>query len=83
MMSFSTGTGLECDGIVGPELELPLGQSAGPGCCGFLQKQVTKAGSAGFRPLPLQCQSQFFPDEGIDRLFRGRIFCVPFTDGVT
>ena len=69
MMHFSTGTRLECDGIVGSELELPLGQSAGPGCCAFLQKQVTKGGSAGFCPLPLRCQSQFFPDEGIDRLF--------------
>ena len=47
MMPFSTGTGLECDGIVGPELELPLGRSAGPGFCAFLQKQVTK-GRRGF-----------------------------------
>ena len=42
MMSFSTGTGQECVGIVGPELELPLGRSAGSGCYAPLQKQVTK-----------------------------------------
>ena len=29
MMSFSTGAGLERVGIVRPELELPLGRSAG------------------------------------------------------
>ena len=42
MMSFSTGTGLERIGIVGPELEMSLGRSAGSGCCAPLQKQVTK-----------------------------------------
>ena len=81
MMYFSIGIGLEYDGIVGPKLEQPLGRSAGPGCCAFLQKQVIK-GVDGFHPLSLRCQSQFFPDDGIDRLFRGRIFCVPFTDGM-
>ena len=48
MMPFSIGTELECDRIVGPELELPLGRSAGPGCCALLQKQVTKGGRRGF-----------------------------------
>ena len=81
MMHFLIGIGLECDGIVGSELELPLGRSADPGCYAFLQKQVTK-GVEGFHPLSLRCQSQFFLDEGIDRLFRGQIFCVPFTDGM-
>ena len=42
MMLFSTGTGLERVGSVGPELELPLGRSAGSGCYAPLQKQVTK-----------------------------------------
>ena len=48
MMPFSTGTGLERDEIVGPELDLPLGQSASPGCCTLLQKQVTKGDRRGF-----------------------------------
>ena len=48
MMPFSTGIGLERDGIVGPELELPLGRSAGSGCYAPLQKQVTKEDRRGF-----------------------------------
>ena len=47
-MSFSTGTGLERVGIVGLELKLPLGRSAGFGCCAPLQKQVTKEDRRGF-----------------------------------
>ena len=31
MMTFSTGTGLERVGNVGPEVELPLGRSVGSG----------------------------------------------------
>ena len=42
MMPFSTGTGLERVGIAGPELELPLGRSAGSGRWTHLQKQETK-----------------------------------------
>ena len=42
MMSFSIRTGLEHVGIVGPELELLLGRSAGSRCYAPLQKQVTK-----------------------------------------
>ena len=42
-------------------LEL-LGRSIDSGCQAPLQKQETK-GSAGARPLPLQCLSQFFPVE--------------------
>ena len=61
-------------------LEL-LGRSADSGCRAPLQKQETK-GSAGARPLPLQCLSQFFPvGEKIDFLENG-VLCVPFTDGV-
>ena len=42
MMPFSTRTGLERVGIVGPELELSLGRSAGSGRWTPLQKQETK-----------------------------------------
>ena len=41
MMPFSTEIGLEHVGIVGSELELPLGRSAGSGCWTPLQKQET------------------------------------------
>ena len=40
-----------------------------------------KVGRRGLRPLPLRCLSQFLPERK-DRLLRGRMFCVPFTDGV-
>ena len=55
MMHFSTRTGLERVGIVGPALELLLGWSAGSGCCAPLQKQVTKRigkGSPVAAPMP-------------------------------
>ena len=55
MMLFSIGTGLERVGIVGPELELSLGRSAGSGCCAPLQNQVTKGdrrGSPVVTPMP-------------------------------
>ena len=42
MMPFSTGTGLERVGIVGPELELPLGRSLDLDAAPPLQKQETK-----------------------------------------
>ena len=42
MMPFSTRTGLERIGIVGPESELSLGWSAGFGCWIPLQKQEIK-----------------------------------------
>ena len=82
MMPFSTGTGLERGGNAGPELELLLGRSAGSGRWTPLQKQEKKKGSTGARPLTLRCLSQFLPDERKDQLLRGRIFRVPFTDGV-
>ena len=47
MMLFSTGTGLERVGIVGPKLELPLGRTAGSDFCAPLQKQVTKGDRRG------------------------------------
>ena len=81
MMQFSIRIGLERVGVVGPELELLLGWSAGSGCWTPLQKQKQRE-SAGARPLPLRCLSQFFLDERKDLLLIGRMFCVPFTDGV-
>ena len=80
-MPFSTGIGLERVGVVGPELELLLGLSAGSGRWTPLQKQKQR-GSAGARPFPLRCLSQFFLDERKDQLLIGRMFCVPFIDGV-
>ena len=81
MMPFSTEIGLERVGVVGSELELPLGWFAGSGCWTPLQKQRQR-GSTGARPLPFRCLSQFFFDERKDQLLKGRMFCVPFTDGV-
>ena len=46
-------------------------------------KNKKQRGSAGARPSPLRCLSQFFPVEGKEQLLRERMFCVPFTDGVT
>ena len=42
MMHFSTGTGLECVGIVRPELELSLDRSVGSGHWNPLQKARNK-----------------------------------------
>ena len=47
MMFFSTETGLERVGIVGPELELPLGRFGGSGRSTPLQKQETKGDRRG------------------------------------
>ena len=82
MMPFSTGTGLEHVGIVGPALEPSLGRSAGSGCCAPLQKQVTKrigGGSPIAAPMPKSALSH-----RKNRLtaLGGRMFYVPFTDGV-
>ena len=63
-----------------------IGTSAGPVRWFWMlcssAKISNKGGSTGARSLPLRCQSQFFPDERKDQLFKGRIFYVPFTDGV-
>ena len=48
MMSFSTGTGLERVGIVGPELGLLLGRSAGSGRWTPLQKHERRRVGWGF-----------------------------------
>ena len=47
MTSFSTGIGLERVGVVGPELELPLGRFAGSKRWTPLQKKKTKMISRG------------------------------------
>ena len=49
-MLFSTGTGLECVGIAGPELGLSLGRSAGSSV-GLLCKNKKEGGSAGASPV--------------------------------
>ena len=65
MMHFSTGTGLERVGIVGPELELSLGRSVGFGRCTPLQKQERKRigeGSSVAAPMPksiLSCGREY------------------------
>ena len=48
MMPFSTGTGMEIVGIVGPELELSLGWFAGSECGTPLQKQERRWVGGGF-----------------------------------
>ena len=47
MMFFSIGTGLKRVGIIGQELELPLGRSGGFGRWTPLQKQKTKGDQRG------------------------------------
>ena len=81
-MPFSIGTGQERVGIAGPELDLSLGRSAGSRRRTPLQKQERKKGWRGLRSWPLRCLSQFLPERK-DRLLRGRMFCVPFIEGVT
>ena len=81
MMPFSIGIRLERVGIAGPELELPLGRSAGSGRWTPLEKQETKrigGGSPVVALMPksvLSCGREY-------QLLRGRMFWVPFTDGV-
>ena len=50
MMLFSTGTGLECAGVVGPELGLPLGWSTGSGAA-LLCKDKKEEGSVRASPV--------------------------------
>ena len=55
MVPFSTGTGLERDGIVGSKLNCRWA-----GCCALLQKQITKrigGGSPVASPMPKSVQS--------------------------
>ena len=80
MMPFSTETGLERVGIAGPKLELPLGWSTGSGRWTPMKKQERKridGGSLVAAPMPksvLSCEREY-------QLLRGRMFCVPFTNG--
>ena len=65
MMHFSTVIGLERVKIVGPELELSMGRSAGSGRWTPLQKQETKGiggGSPVAAPMPksvLSCGREY------------------------
>ena len=49
---------------------------------GLLCKNKKQKGSAGARPLPLRCLSQFFPVEEKINCLGNEVLCVPFTDGV-
>ena len=68
MMSFSTGTGLERVGDVGPELGLLLGWSAGSGHWTLLQKQETRRVGGGFA----RCRS----DASVSSSLRENIDCL-------
>ena len=73
-----TTAGLVCGlWIVGPEIGLLLGLSAGFECDTPLQKARKKVGQRGFRPWPLRCLSQFLAERK-DRLLRGRMFLRTF-----
>ena len=80
MMPFFNRTELERVRVVGPDLDcywaglqaLALHSSV---------KTRNKKGRRGLRPWPLRCISQFLYERK-DRLLRGRMCCVPFTDGV-
>ena len=80
--AFFNRTGLEHVGVVGLEFGLLLGW-AGLQVLASLSfsKMRKKKGWRGLRTWPLQCLSQFLPDRK-DRLLKGRIFCIPFTEGV-
>ena len=91
MMSFFNRTRLKRFGVVGSEIGLPLGWSAGSGCgtAGLQSLDVTllckdkkeRKGQQGLCLWPLRCLSQFLYERK-NRLLRGRMCCVPFTDGV-
>ena len=90
MMPFFNWIGLERIGVVGPEIALLLGWSAGSeyGTAGLQSLNVTllckdkkDKGSAGLRLRLLRYLNQFL-SERKDKLLRGKMCCVPFTDGV-
>ena len=82
---------MERFGVVGPKIGLLLGWSAGfgYGTAGLQSLDVAllykdkkeRKSRQGLRPWPLLCLSQFL-FERKDRLLRGRMCCVPFTDGL-
>ena len=90
-MPFFNQAGLERIGVVGSEIGLLLGWSVGSGCgtAGLQSLDVAllckdkkeRKGQQGLRPWPLRCLSQFLYERK-GRLLRGRMCCVPFTDGV-
>ena len=93
MMLFFNWTGLERIGVIGPEIRMLLGWSAGSGSSGrryvrgwaglkalgvaLLCKNKKEGGSARLRPWPLRCLSQFLAERK-DRLLRGRMFLCTF-----
>ena len=91
MMPFFNRIRLERIGVVGPEIGLLLGWSASSGCgiadlqfldVALLCKDKRKRkGWWELRLWPLRCLSQFLSEEK-NGLLRGRMCCVPFTDGV-
>ena len=98
MMPFFNRTRLERVEVVGPEPGLlwtglkALDRRAGDrtaaelvcSLCAWLfsaKRTRKKKGRQGLRPWPLRCLSQFL-SERKDRLLRGRMCCVPFTNGV-
>ena len=97
MMFFSNRTGLERIGgrsagpgllWTGPKaLDRQAGDRTAAGlacrhrCYSPLQKQERKKGRRGLCPWPLRCLSQFLSKRK-ERLLRGRMCCVPFTDRV-
>ena len=91
MMPFFNRTRLEYIGVVGPEIGLLLdwSASAGYGTVGsssldaalLCKDKKKEKGRRGVLPWPLRCLSQFL-SERKDRLLKGRMCCVPFTDGV-
>ena len=81
MLPFFNRTGLERVGVFGPDLDCCW---AGRQALALLSSAKTrkKKGRRGLRPWPLRCLSQIL-SERKDRLLRGLMCCVPFTDGVT
>ena len=66
--AFSTGTGLESVGFAGPVRRLWALDS--------FAKTRNKKGSAGVRPLPLRCLSQFFPVEENINYLGNEFLCI-------
>ena len=76
MMLFLTRTGLECARVVGPELGLPLGWSAGSGAallCKDKKEERSARASPVAAPMP-----KLVPHWEKDRLLRGRMFLRTF-----
>ena len=86
MMPFCNRTGLERVRVVGPEIRLLLGWSAGSGCGAPLQKEQERGRAGrGFARSRSDAYVSFFLREKIDCLDGEYVayVSVPFTDGVT